>query len=54
VTMIDTIITALVSGAVTGLVTVISIKKDVEWLKERLREIVAVYEERITFLERNI
>jgi len=46
--LIDTLFTALISGAATGLVTVLTLKTDVKWLKE----IIASHDERLKHLER--
>ncbi len=55
--MLENIITALISGGITGLVTVATIKNDVRWLKQILqehKETLGEHAERLTFLERNI
>lgn len=48
--MLETILTALISGGVTGVITIVSLKKDMDWVKE----ILAEHGTRINFLERNI
>ncbi len=48
--MIETILTALISGAFTGIITVVTMRRDIEWIKN----ILAEHGERITFVERNI
>ncbi len=48
--MVETFLTAFFGGALSGIVTVITLKADVRWLKE----ILAEHAERLTFIERNI
>jgi hypothetical protein len=47
--IIDVILPSLCSGIVTGIVTILTLKIDVKWLKE----IIASHDERIKHLERN-
>ena len=46
--IIDIVLPSLVSGIVTGFITVLTLKIDVKWLKE----ILASHDERIKHLER--
>ena len=48
--MLTELLLMLGSGAFTGLITVICIKKDVEWIKE----IMTNHDDRLTYIERKI
>lgn len=46
----NSILAAIVSGAITGMLTLTALRQDVSWLKE----ILSGHDQRLTYLERKV